>query len=407
MSRGSISRAFVFILALLCILGCGQGGGITLNAEELKAKAGLSQNVIAGNTVALDGSQSTGAADNLITYQWSIIVKPVGSAATINNPTAVNPTLKTDLPGEYSVKLIITDTKSNTSEDSITVTAISSGNVAPVANAGIAQNVITGTLVTLDGSKSSGGDGAFLTYSWAFTSRPAGSGATLSNATVAKPTFIADVAGRYTLDLIVNNGNANSAAATVTVNAATIPVTADILSAISVSPLDVTVGVGQGNQFYATGIFAAGGSKEITSLVNWVSSNTAVATIDNKGLATAVGQGTTIISAAMAGKSSSTNLTVGPAALVGVRVDKGSAFVIPIGQTLQLTMTATYADRTKKDITELASWTAAFASFRTNCLAVSDEPGSKGLVRTSGQACYEPVWVSYGGMRSTVGISVK
>ena len=89
----------------------------------------------------------------------------------------------------------------------------------PVANAGPAQSVVVGAVVTLDGRASSDANGDSLTYSWSFTSKPAGSAATLSSATVVKPTFTADVAGSYVLSLTVNDGKTSSAPATVTVTA--------------------------------------------------------------------------------------------------------------------------------------------------------------------------------------------
>ena len=45
-------------------------------------------------------------------------------------------------------------------------------NVAPAANAGVAQNVTTGTLVTLNGSASSDANSDSLTYLWTLTSKP-------------------------------------------------------------------------------------------------------------------------------------------------------------------------------------------------------------------------------------------
>jgi hypothetical protein len=90
-------------------------------------------------------------------------------------------------------------------------------NAAPVANAGVDQSVITGTIVTLDGSASSDVNGDLLAYRWAFTSKPNGSSATLSNAVSTKPTFTADVVGTYVLNLVVNDGKANSVADTVSI----------------------------------------------------------------------------------------------------------------------------------------------------------------------------------------------
>jgi hypothetical protein len=68
-------------------------------------------------------------------------------------------------------------------------------NSPPVADAGLDQTTLVGDMVTLDGSGSSDMDGDSLTYSWFFTSRPAGSTATLSNPTAVNPTFTVDKPG--------------------------------------------------------------------------------------------------------------------------------------------------------------------------------------------------------------------
>ncbi len=96
-------------------------------------------------------------------------------------------------------------------------------SAAPVANAGVNQNVVTGATVTLDGAASTlgdepGSDG--LKYAWTLTSKPAGSAADLSSGTVVRPTFFADMPGVYTASLIVNDGKANSDPASVTITVA-------------------------------------------------------------------------------------------------------------------------------------------------------------------------------------------
>jgi len=92
-------------------------------------------------------------------------------------------------------------------------------NVAPVANAGAAQSVALGVVVTLDGTGSSDPDGNYpLTYAWQMVSKPAGSQATLSDLVSDKPTFTTDKVGDYTIQLVVKDSlglASNSASVTV------------------------------------------------------------------------------------------------------------------------------------------------------------------------------------------------
>lgn len=115
-------------------------------------------------------------------------------------------------------------------------------NAAPVANAGIAQTVAEGSMVTLDGSASSDANGDTLAYAWTLTSRPDGSTAWLccdpssiginspsfwqenpaplnfGKANTVQPIFHVDIAGTYVASLIVSDGKVNSTAATVAIN---------------------------------------------------------------------------------------------------------------------------------------------------------------------------------------------
>lgn len=84
------------------------------------------------------------------------------------------------------------------------------GNRPPVADAGPDRTVALHEINTLDGSHSTDPDGNPLTFSWTIVSAPAGSNAQLSNANAMRPTFAADVAGAYALQLIVNDGTVNS-----------------------------------------------------------------------------------------------------------------------------------------------------------------------------------------------------
>ena len=162
------------------------------------ADAGPAQNVLVGATVELDGSGSTDADGDLLSYGWSITSRPAGSAAQLMYASAVDnddpaPTFVADVPGVYVISLVVGDGKAFSATSSVTVTA-ASGNVAPAANAGDDVSTVVGTTVTLDGTLSSDANGDPLTYAWALVSRPAGSTAALVAPTSASPGLTPDVA---------------------------------------------------------------------------------------------------------------------------------------------------------------------------------------------------------------------
>lgn len=184
------------------------------------ADAGPDQSVTTGDSVTLDGSQSLDPDEDLITYSWEFSQVPDGSAATISDTTAVSPRFTADIDGVYSVLLTVSDPVGLESSDSVEITA-ETANSAPIANAGPDQNVVTNSLVVLDGSASSDADNDGLIYSWEITTKPEGSTATLDDDSSPNPSFTADFDGEYLIDLTVNDGIVSSDADTVVVTAAT------------------------------------------------------------------------------------------------------------------------------------------------------------------------------------------
>jgi len=208
-------------LVAITLNGCGGGTEPSPSSDTSPvASAGSIQNVTIATRVTLNGSASSDVDGDSLAYTWTLTSKPAGSTATLTDATSATPSFTADIAGAYVASLVVNDGKANSASASVTITA-TVDNAAPVANAGSIQNVTTGTLVTLNGSASSDADGDILTYSWTLTSKPAGSTATLTDATTATPTFTADVAGAYVASLVVNDGKVNSVSTPVTITVTT------------------------------------------------------------------------------------------------------------------------------------------------------------------------------------------
>jgi len=194
------------------VTGLNEPFGLAVAVTLPIANAGPNQTVQTGTLVTLDGSASSDPSGQLpLSYAWSFVSKPAGSAATLSDLTIVNPTFTADAAGDYLVQLIVTDAAGLSSAPA-TVT-ISTSDAPPVADAGPDQKITAiGTLVHLNGSGSYDLAGLPITYQWSFVSKPVKSNAALTGPMTATPSFVADVLGDYSIQLIVTDslGTASS-----------------------------------------------------------------------------------------------------------------------------------------------------------------------------------------------------
>ena len=197
------------------------------------ANAGANQTVAVGASVKLNGAASSDANGDALTYAWFFVTRPSGSLASLTGTTTVSPGFTADVAGNYVIGLNVNDGKASSAQSSVTVIA-TAANTAPVANAGPSQTVLVGTVVSLNGSASSDANGDALTYEWTLT-RPTGSSAVLNNSKSMVTSFIADLAGSYTLTLVVNDGKVNSSPSSVVIyaNSASPGLTDLIISEVS------------------------------------------------------------------------------------------------------------------------------------------------------------------------------
>jgi hypothetical protein len=87
------------------------------------ANAGLDQTVILGDTVELNGSNSSDPDDDPISHHWEFEIIPAGSTATLDDPSIVYPTFVADLVGDYIIQLIVNDGVVNSDPDQVIITA--------------------------------------------------------------------------------------------------------------------------------------------------------------------------------------------------------------------------------------------------------------------------------------------
>lgn len=221
----------------------GQGYETVMPAATTEAEIDKSSLVI------LDGSKSHDPDDDSITYQWSILSKPTDSQAIISNENIVNPSFVPDRAGIYKIQLIVSDGKLSSEPAIATITA---KNQPPVAIPGSDQNILVGDTVTLNGSGSFDPEGDPLSYRWAFVSQPANSIAVLSNANTLNSSFIADMSGAYEVQLIVNDGEVDSAPHTVHINTTNVVPINHSPGITSMPP--TTAGAGQLYQYQVSAI---------------------------------------------------------------------------------------------------------------------------------------------------------
>ena len=172
------------------------------------ADAGPDQAIYVDDHVTLDGSGSTDADGDIITYSWAFTSIPLDSTAFLDDPTSVNPTFIADIAGTYVVNLVVNDGALDSEADTVSISTI---NVAPVADAGPDQAILElDSEVQLDGAESYDLEGDSLIYNWTIILKPNDSYAFLSNSLSSEPTFQADIQGDYVIELIVSDGLASS-----------------------------------------------------------------------------------------------------------------------------------------------------------------------------------------------------
>ena len=175
--------------------------------ERPVAKAGKNQQVETGTRVTLSGADSSDPEGGALAYLWNqadsdptqVVITPDNRISFQFIPTTA---------GNYTFVLVVDDGEATSLPDTVLVTAISSDNSAPMADAGPDLIVGTGANVPLSGINSSDPDGDDLTYSWAVIAAP--DSVEIADSTAVQTYFVAIAAGEYRFRLRVNDGEFSS-----------------------------------------------------------------------------------------------------------------------------------------------------------------------------------------------------
>ena len=185
------------------------------------AKAGSDQIVSVGDVITLNGTQSSDADHDLMTFNWTQKSGPeveIVNADTLT-PSFVAPSSKQPLEFE----LVVNDGKDESESSVVKVTI---ANRTPLANAGQIIVAKRGAAVSLSGISSFDPDNDKLSYSW---SQVYGTKVELLDADTANPSFhMPSTSGYLVFALNVNDGTDVSIADTVAVKTTNAAPTAKI-----------------------------------------------------------------------------------------------------------------------------------------------------------------------------------
>ncbi|MBU2482098.1 MAG: cadherin-like domain-containing protein, partial [Proteobacteria bacterium] len=199
------------------ITATGLGGSTTAhisvivkNSPPIANSQSISTNEDNELSITLGGSDID---NDPLTYE--ILNSPSSGSLSGTSPNLIY-TPDENFNGEDSFTFKVNDGQIDSEPATISI-IVNPINDPPAANAGSDQQVTRTSTVVLDGTGSNDIDGDTLSYQWSFVSKPAGSIAAFSDPSSVNPFFVADISGRYELELIVNDGTENSAPDTVSI----------------------------------------------------------------------------------------------------------------------------------------------------------------------------------------------
>ena len=129
---------------------------------------------------------------------------------------------------------------------------------------------------------------------------------------------------------------------------------------LAIGPTNPNLLLGLSQGMIATVTLHDGTKQDATAATRWLSSNTSVATIDNKGVLKTLATGTTTVTGDYLNLTASTTVTVAPPGIIAVNISTASPNPTTVGTTLSFTATGTMSDgSTPPNITNKVTWSSS------------------------------------------------
>ena len=297
--------------------------------------SGLATGVATGSTAVAASLNGISA-----TAMLTVTAKTVTSIAVSSN----TPSIADGLTQQFTATAIYSD-NSTANVTAMATWTTSSAHLVEISPTGLATGVAPGTVtvtaslngvsgtavftvtaktvasITVSSNTSSIANG--LTQQFTATATYSDNSTANVTSTVTWSTLSASVATINSSGLLTSDGQGTT---TVTATlggvsgSANFTVTAPALKSIKISPSSASIVYGSTQQFTATAGYTDGSTTDVSATAAWSVANTAVATIDSNGLATAVAVGSTKATAMLNGVSASAAITVTAPGSTGVNI---------------------------------------------------------------------------------------
>jgi len=178
----------------------------------------------------------------------------------------------------------------------------------------------------------------------------------------------------------------------------TVTESSNTVKTLTADPSSLNLAIDDYEYITLTATFTDGSREDVTESATWASTNPQFASVDDYGMVTGVEDGFATITGTYGGKTATIPVTVGSPKTVKTLSADPSSLNLTLDEEDYITLTATYTDGSKEDVTESATWNSSKPQFAS----VDDYGMVTGLANGS-----TTITGTYGGKTATIPVTVS